>query len=251
MIQTPWKIRVISLESDEQRRRPLIEALDQLGLEYEIVPGVDGRNGLPAVWESQIDRATAERRKHRPLSDGEFACALSHRNVCQMILDNGEDGGIILEDDAIVGPGFAEFVRSGAYRDHSMLMLDYGPVFLGRATVPLYGDIVARPVMFSPNLATGYTVRKDCASALVEAATPVRFVADWPCELRDLSTHVVVPRLVDHPEKGKVSTLEGERRRLKAVQKARPKARYLTRSYWRNWLLKRRSSRFRTVPFRP
>ena len=44
---THWPIFVLSLEGDEARRAPLLDTLAKMGLDAEVLIGVDGRGGLP------------------------------------------------------------------------------------------------------------------------------------------------------------------------------------------------------------
>lgn len=115
MRDATWPIVVLTLPGDEERRAPLVKELERLGLAYELFTGVDGRRGLDEQWESEIDRAAARRYLGYDMTDGEFACALSHREIYRMVVERGWSGAVVLEDDAILGESFAAFLRGDHY----------------------------------------------------------------------------------------------------------------------------------------
>ena len=108
-----WPIFVVSLEIATQRRSEIAAQLQDAGLAFSFVDAIDGRTTLPAEWESRIDRDGAARHYGYPMSDSEFACALSHQLVYARILEEGLPGAVVLEDDAILTSEFAAFYRSG------------------------------------------------------------------------------------------------------------------------------------------
>ncbi|MDF1729778.1 MAG: glycosyltransferase family 25 protein, partial [Sulfitobacter sp.] len=92
-------IYILSLEG-AQRFAALAEALEARGLAYEVIWGIDGRTRLPQEHEHRVDRTGAEARMGRPMTDGEFACALSHRKIYERIAAGDAPSAIVLEDDA-------------------------------------------------------------------------------------------------------------------------------------------------------
>lgn len=228
-----YPILILTLEGDEARRAPLIRSLEALGLDYHILHGVDGRKGLPPALESMVDRAEAEFRNRRLLSDGELACSLSHRAAYQYILDRDLAGGIVLEDDAILCDGFKTFVEAKMYLRAPMILLDYSRISVKRRKMwKLDGVGALRPVVKSSTLATGYVLSREAARKMLTVTTPVRDVADWPCNLAKFSAAVVHPRLVDHPPPGAISHLTVDRLPLEAVRMSKRRGRQFRLSYW-------------------
>ncbi|MEL7027449.1 MAG: glycosyltransferase family 25 protein, partial [Pseudomonadota bacterium] len=119
-----WPIFIISLRDATERRNAVTRRLSAIGLTGQFIDAVDGRNGLPSEFETLIDRASAAAHFHRDLSDAEFACAFSHRRVYQRILDDGLEGAIVLEDDAVPQPGFVEFLAAEGYRAADLILFD-------------------------------------------------------------------------------------------------------------------------------
>lgn len=241
-----WPIFVISLGDAEARRTPLIDALNSLNLEWELFEAVDGRKGLSAAWEGLIDREGAAKAKGRPLTNGEFGCALSHRGIYELILRRGLEGAIVLEDDALIGPAFERFVREGLYSCAPLVMLDHSHarVSFFRHRALSVGKL--RPLTLQSYLTTGYSVSASAAADLLSAATPVRMTADWPGDIVRLGAAVIVPPIVNHPPADvTTSHLEAERSRFQPEGSGfqRFVKRWSDPGYWRHWLIKRLSLR--------
>lgn len=195
-----WPIFVVSLADAKSRRAPLLAQLVSMGLEHEVVAAVDGRRGLPPEYERYIDRAGTMRNLGRRMADAEYACALSHHLIYRRILDEELPGAIVLEDDAVLRPGFAAFVASGACRSGDLILLDYGTAhiwpFSSRTLTP---DAMAGRVSLSPSLSNGYSVSADGCRYLVDNSLPIIGTADWPCDIVRLGAWAAYPRPVDHP----------------------------------------------------
>lgn len=207
-----WPIFVLTLPGDDERRRPIMDALDNAGLPYDLFWGVDGRQGLPAEYAKSVDRDAALMRTGRQMTDGEFACALSHHKIYAHVINSGLPGAIILEDDAILQPGFAEFIQAREYKRVPMVLIDYA---YGRA-LPFHrialesGEL--RRAATQATAATAYSLSAKVAKQLHHASSPVSYPADWPAKLYDLGTWLMVPRLAAHNSPGQgVSHLETQR----------------------------------------
>lgn len=242
-----WRIFVISLADAYERRRRISEQCAELGLEFEIVAAVDGRGGLSAEFESRIDRNAAEARCGRPLSDGEFACALSHRSIYQRIADEGLPGAVVLEDDAILSSSFAEFIRHQGYCEADVVQMDYGPArVFWRQRRSWSNEIALAPLAENAHLTSGYSISARGARYMLAQTMPLAGLADWPCDMIPLRPLITVPRLVQQPEAcASDSDLKSERDFL--IENRDPIAarwrRFGRRDYWRRWWMKRRTRR--------
>ncbi|MFZ2101410.1 MAG: glycosyltransferase family 25 protein [Oricola sp.] len=195
-----WPIFVISLADAQARRARLLDRLSSLGLRYEIVEAVDGRNGLPGQYERFIDRAETPRRLGREMADAEYACALSHHFVYRRVCEEGFAGAIILEDDADPLPGFGDFVLSGGYRGADIVLLDHEDAHVWRfSRRPLSAGIASGRVSLQPVLTTGYSISARGCAYMVANSLPITRPADWPCDITRLATRAAIPRLVGHP----------------------------------------------------
>ena len=220
-IKATFPIFVLTLSGDADRRAPLLEKLEALELSYELVFGIDGRKGLSTEYEQLIDREGTPACAGRKLSEGEYACALSHRSIYNRIIDQGLPGGIILEDDAILMDDFAKFVRSGDFEQAPMILLDYA---FGRALpfrVRKMQSGMLHRCANQPTMASAYSISNVTAQRLLSATTPVRTTTDWPTSLYHLDAWIAVPRLARHqaPESGRLSHLDEDRNKLEKTKK--------------------------------
>lgn len=237
-------IIVLSLKDAEARRTPLVEQLKELRLDFTLWDAVDGRFGLSDADEKRIDRVGAQERMGRPMSDTEFACALSHHDIYQDILQHGRAHTLILEDDAILTARFADLLKTFAMEDYDLVLLDHWRTRVHRrdrqqVSHQLHGHRVAGETW----LTTGYVVSLKGAGILAASSSPVRSTADWPCALSQLRAYAVVPRVVDHPDvKAGPSDIRPQRQRLKDAtpsQKRRGPRRFLDTAYWKKFYYKR------------
>lgn len=234
---TPIPIYVISLADRNPRRAPIEARLAALNLSAQIVDAIDGRGGLPSVWEDHVDRIGAAKRMQRPMSDAELACALSHRMVQDRFLSTDAAHALILEDDVILDDRLPRFLESGGAQDAPITLLHHlNARVMGRAKS--VAGFPAYRLALTPFRAAAYTVNRSAAQALITAQSPVRAVADWPLDLPDLCALALVPEIVGHPPADpRTSALEGARvkRRSRAI------ADLLTPAYLRRKWRKARS----------
>ncbi|WP_371056069.1 glycosyltransferase family 25 protein [Rhodosalinus sp. K401] len=241
-----WPIVVLSLPGEEVRRRGLLTALARFALDYEVFIGVDGRNGLPACWERDIDRSAARFNIGRDLTDGEFACALSHREIYRKIERKGWQGAVVLEDDAIIDRRFADFVRGELFRRADLIMLDHSRAYVRGKGLDIMKGVTMRRLALPSYLTTGYSISAAGARSLLASSRPVSATADWPGDIVSLGAMALEPRIVDHPDKF-TGTSHLRDARVKIVsdhggKRGSAKRRRAT-TYWKRWLIKRLSSK--------
>jgi glycosyl transferase family 25 len=214
---------VISLPDQIKRRQRIESQLKALGLPYAIVEAVDGRKGLPAVCELIIDRKGTIPAMRRRMSDAEYACAMSHMIIYRKVLDAELPGAIILEDDAELAPGFAEFVAQGAYQAADIVKLDYRRALVWKWwRIPICPGVDAYRMTRNSGLLTGYTISARAAGRILKRGLPIRRHADWPIDVTLLKSFVSFPRLVA-PNDQAGSSLQGERSAIKrAMARRRP-----------------------------
>lgn len=243
---TPWPIFVLSLEGDEARRAPLLASLSEMGLEPEVLIGVDGRKGLPHWAEAEVDRETAwtcdNNRSFGQLTDGELACALSHVLAYRKIIDERLPGAIVFEDDAILSGAFKVFVEQRGYETGDMVMLGHRNTRVRRfSKIRLCTGVFGYRLLNSPIYAHGYSVSNSAAAHISKTANPVRARADWPCDISRLKALAADPQIAVQPDdRHSKSHLEAGRRASRQKGKRRKSPyRYLSASYWVRILRKR------------
>jgi glycosyl transferase family 25 len=231
----PLPVFILSLEDAAERRAPLVEAFQARGVPFEMWHAVDGRNGLAPKYEKMIDRGATQRNLGRQMGNAEYGCALSHHLIYRAILERDLDAAIILEDDAIVGKQFFDFLSTAATPNCDLLLLDHAHALVSRTDRMKFDDtIVAYRCKSSPMLTTGYLVTRNGAARLAEGTTPISAVADWPDEITRMRTYALTPRLVDHPDvETAASDIRDNRKQFPLVKKRRDPKRFLALGYWK------------------
>lgn len=97
MSTTP-PIYVINLDRSAERLARIAKELKDAGLSFRRVRAVDGKELNGNVRE--YDETASRRYYLAPLSPGEIACVLSHREAWRIMQDADEEAAVILEDDA-------------------------------------------------------------------------------------------------------------------------------------------------------
>lgn len=195
-----WPILVISLGIATERRAVIASQLASMNLTCQFIDAVDGRKGLGPEWDTAIDRQGAVARYGYPMSDGEFACSLSHQLAYARVLDEGLPGAIVLEDDAILTPDFAAFYRQRQFRTADFIQffcfaarIWRGP---GRRSV---SQVRLHRLAENAFSAVGYSISARGAAFLQASGKPVRGRADWPVDLTRIDALLTVPSIVLHP----------------------------------------------------
>lgn len=230
-----YPIFVLTLADAEARWQPLTRKLRSLGLEFELFPGIDGRQGLPAAFEGMVDRSARIEKKRRRMTDGEYACALSHLAIYRTIAERGIDRALILEDDAIIGTAFATLAKGQMRWAGDLMLLDHRKGRCDRhADCEVFAGYRGLRVRRAPFLTTGYGITGDGVRYMLEKAYPIRFPADWPCDITRLRCFAVSPRVVDRPQdddlshlaRGRIAGRADHRRVAFGLQKMLAKKRY-------------------------
>lgn len=215
-------IKVFVIAIKESPRRAKIKAdLDALNIAFEFVDAVDAREGLPPQYEKLIDRTLAKKRLGRPMIDEEFGCALSHALVYEKIVAEKIAHSIILEDDAIVGKGFANIIKKdllpNAPFDMGLLYINF---FLAVGKKQYLGDYQYYKVAFMPSGTVGYYLNLAVAKTLKTATEVISHYADYPIAI-DQKHRVIAffPRLVYHPKVTKSQSFVTQKNPQNQIQK--------------------------------
>ena len=109
-------IYVINLDRDDERMASIRANLDTLGLPFERLPAVMGKD-VPE-WEKLVDMsAYAWRNRLDMPRAGEVGCYLSHLLAMETFLRTEAPWCVILEDDVEVLPACASVLRALAEKD--------------------------------------------------------------------------------------------------------------------------------------
>lgn len=239
-------VYILTLADAAERRQPLVDALDEMGIPFTLWPAIDGRRGLPAEYEPLIDRAAARQKQRRKMGNGEFACALSHHFIYRDIVEKSHPLALVLEDDARVDAELRDFLDHLGRDDFDLLLLDHDRARVLPSDKKQFSDgRVAFRAVVKPYLTSGYLVTRQGAKALVERSLPITAPADWPFDISDLRTYAIDPRIVRQQGGSLPSYLSHERpgpgHQLERVRP--PASRFLTAAYWRKKFRKLQKSR--------
>lgn len=241
-INEKWRIYVINLKDATKRRKHMLKQLNAFGLTATFFDAIDGRNGLPQKYVDLIDKEKTHARVGRHLTDGEFACALSHREIYQLIINEKLPGAIILEDDAVLSQDFADFYENEGYTLGELIQMDHLDArVVQKNKIKFSKNITLFYLAQNASLTTGYTISANAARHIILNSTPLAGLADWPCNLTSISPLATMPRIIDHPEEGSdsfLSTYRDEVKRLTSDNKSRY-LRFFRIEYWKRWIFKR------------
>jgi glycosyl transferase family 25 len=177
----PLKAYVINLERSADRRRYQQRQLERLGMEYELVPGVDGRT---LSSDALVDNLTL----------GVVGCALGHLNAYRQVLADREEIALVLEDDAALPEHTPRVLEAlaPALSGAEVALLHYRAYkpcpLVEKDGVPLGdGFQLLYPVSPEPlSAATAYVITADGCRRMSEFVEPVRFWPDdWKAFLRE------------------------------------------------------------------
>ncbi len=172
---------VLNLQRSTERRARMTSHLAELGIKFEFVEAVEGRNLSPEECARATDPEKTRRLLGRALTPPEIACSLSHRMLYQKQVDEGWEEVVILEDDAVVDPAFLEVIklRHTFPPDWELFYFHIGNTRtsfwgsrpLGRWRCVKFGSLAYSTV--------SYMVRLSGARKLLAHSKPVTLPADW------------------------------------------------------------------------
>lgn len=195
---------VVNLPQSKGRREYIGGHLQALGLPHEIVPAVDGRLLPPEELAELYDPVRTKACIRREMALGEVGCALSHLRLYQRMLDEGIDMAVIVEDDAVVDPGFPELLaaRERWPADWEVLLL-----YHGQSQISWWHRQAATPRFRIGRFAklgwgtVGYAIKQSAARRILAQAYPVHAPSDhWTCGYGDggIRLYGVEPLCVTH-----------------------------------------------------
>lgn len=104
---------IISFEPPTPSARQLCMELDNQGVEYTVVPAVDGRRAPPELQDPEfLGIGKSLIRHQRLLSNAELGCYLSHYRMLKRAWEVGLERVCILEDDVGLEPCFGQVLSS-------------------------------------------------------------------------------------------------------------------------------------------
>lgn len=178
---------LINLDRAEDRLAFMSEELSRMGLPFERVSAIDGRNIAFPIPEFD---AVAYRRCHgRQANPSEVGCYLSHIECARRLLASGEPHALILEDDLIFPEDFGDLLRASLSVEATWDILRLSTVNTGRKYPFL--DITPKrslAVALTREKGSGaYIVNRRAARWMVEKLVPMRLPYDLAYDLEHLA----------------------------------------------------------------
>ena len=173
------RIYVISLARARERRAAISGHLRALGLEYELVDGVDGR-ALPAEEHARLLAPGVTFQ-----SPGVVGCYMSHMAVYRRLIEAGDTAALVLEDDAALNPAVVPLLQSGlATLDFDYCFLDCGndrePVFYDPdARLSLGHGFTAFALSGGPEGTHAMIVTREAAALRLKHGLPIQHAFDF------------------------------------------------------------------------
>lgn len=98
-------IFIVSLTEATDRRKSMAAFFDKLGLNYEFIDAVDGRQ-FDVINHPLYNARKRLSRFGKHLTGGDLGCILSHKKIYQRMVDDNIEKALIFEDDIILRDGF-------------------------------------------------------------------------------------------------------------------------------------------------
>jgi glycosyl transferase family 25 len=181
------KAYILNLERSAKRRDSIVAEANRIGLDYEIVPAIDG-GAVPIEDLHKLADMEAVNTYPDWLSPRVLATQLSHRRAYERILEDGLDYGIVLEDDARLTK-ILKTVALSAFEnlhDGEVALLHFGspsrsPITLskaGKVELELGYGLYLPMTVEDLGSAAAYIVTKKAAKQLVDGLLPLHTSAD-------------------------------------------------------------------------
>ncbi len=103
-----FKTFVINLDKDTERMQFMHTQLSGMGIEYQRVAAILGKEYTPT--KDEYDENVALLKTGQALFPNELGCALSHKKVYEMIVANNIPLALIFEDDVLLPDNFNQIV---------------------------------------------------------------------------------------------------------------------------------------------
>lgn len=229
-VEAAPKVYVVSLARMPERRKAIAEQLARHGVDFTIVDAVDARQADPQWLREQVDEAAILRNAGRALSPPEIGCALSHRLIYREIVEKGECGALVLEDDVTLPPQFSEALAY--FREAGPALADRWAVYqLGWSWVTVLilrlrtATRVGPRVRFAERIrwlspevwgTFGYYITRRAASEILVSPKAETFADHWSLwERRAQGTiYISSPQTVVHPPISQGSEIQDARSEL-------------------------------------
>ena len=189
-------IWIINLKRDTERLLFMQTQMQRLDLDYRIIEAIDGRS-LGDNEKAPYSKSIALRDFGRELTAGEIGCALTHIKIWELMVKEGIEEILILEDDVHLGTALI-----GVLNHRDRLPQDYQHInFSTNARQAPFGDFVTDIYRASrhierPYLTSAYLLTKAGAQKLLKLVSPLYMPIDNFITITDIISYGIYPRVV-------------------------------------------------------
>lgn len=209
---------VINLDFQVDRKAFMEQQLEALGIPFEIVAAVKGKELAPALVSTVYDEPQTLKTQGKPLSLGEIGCALSHLSIYRKMLDNHIPASLILEDDALLHTDLPKVLHPLAERiaaeDKPVIYLLTHLIRYKRGpALPVASGYALHP-MVDACCAHGYLINKTAAEQMLQLFSPITYPIDaWKriAETGRIRIEGLNPYVIGHSHHAKDSNIEQAR----------------------------------------
>lgn len=170
------KVYLVNLDRDKDRLAFADAQLKNLGVAYERVSAVYGKDLSESQKRKAVDGFRWWCAVGRPCMPGEIGCALSHRKVLQTIIDENLPVACVLEDDVVLDarmPKMLKYLESHINSDEPAVYM------LSHANQPIESGTFCVESSISALFTDGYVVTSSGARALLSVNYPIETPCDW------------------------------------------------------------------------
>lgn len=164
------KVFLINLDQDRDRRIAAEAQLNRLGVSFERIPAVYGKSLPKAQQDAAVSRFRWWCAMGRPIELGELGCALSHRKIYELMVDQSLPAVCVLEDDVLLAEAFPKQV---AFVESQLDLTQPQVVLLSNHTKTSGPDGTLQPCR-DDTCAEGYILTLPAAQNLLRINTPIK-----------------------------------------------------------------------------
>ena len=189
MAKQQYKVFVLNLKKDTERREYITKHLKDRGIEFELIEGVYGKDLSQQQLDTLVDVKASKKIKGNKMSLNEIGCSLSHQKIYKRILADNLDGAFIFEDDAYTCKDIKK-IMDITYDNRSKFTKKFWLV-MSQSYININKRILKIDSQYSFHkgrvikCTDAYYIDNAAARKLIKLNSPVKYVADWLREYAD------------------------------------------------------------------
>jgi len=222
MVLEKFKIFIVNLKQDNERRKHIISELTKKKLDnYEIIDAINGNE----FNEKEIKKNTFRNKKNlnpwnTKMSPSQIGCALSHIKIYREFIKTDYDYALILEDDAIFVKNFNKklinfILNSFKYKKQIILLSEIKEFYNKPINKIEKFELVDVTNAFFTH---AYFINKGAAKSIISFNYPVKTIADNFVFFKiycGIKITGINPFIVDQDKKNHPTTILTERDKFK------------------------------------